>query len=66
MAKAAYSHAATQPRRHRSSVSSNRLQLSYFKLGVRGLLIRHFQQADLKLAQHHDNLLSLSAVLKIT
>jgi hypothetical protein len=30
---------ATPPHSHRSSVSSDRLQLSYFKLGVRVILI---------------------------
>jgi hypothetical protein len=39
LAKAAYSHTATQPRSHRYRVSSDRLQLSYFKRGVRGLFI---------------------------
>jgi hypothetical protein len=42
LAKALYSHTATQPHSHRSSISSDRLQLSYFKLGVRGLFIWHF------------------------
>jgi hypothetical protein len=41
-AKAQYSHTATQPHSHRSNLSSDRLQLSYSKLGVRGLFIWHF------------------------
>jgi hypothetical protein len=54
-----------QPHCHRSSVSSDRLQLSCFKLGVRGLLVWHIQQADLELAQKHDSLSGSSAVLGI-
>jgi hypothetical protein len=46
-------------------ISSDRLQLSYSKLGVWGLSIWHFQQADLESAPQHDNLWSLSAVLGI-
>jgi hypothetical protein len=42
LAEVPYSHIATPPHRHRSSVSSDRLQLSCFKLGVRVLLIWHF------------------------
>jgi hypothetical protein len=37
----------------------------YFNVSVRGLSIGHFQQADLELAQQHDNLLSSIAVLGI-
>jgi hypothetical protein len=41
LAKAPHSHTATD------LVGSDTLQLSYSKLGVRGLFIWHFQQADL-------------------
>jgi hypothetical protein len=41
---------------HKFKVSGDRLPLSCFKLSVRGLLIWHFEQADLELAQQHDNL----------
>jgi hypothetical protein len=34
LAKAAYSHKATQLHSYRSSISSDRLQLSYSRLGV--------------------------------
>jgi hypothetical protein len=37
-------HTAAQPHSHRPSVSNDRLQLSYFKLGVRG------QQADFRIS----------------
>jgi hypothetical protein len=46
-------------------VSSDRLQLSCFKLGGRILLVSHFKQADLELAQKHNRLSSSSAVLGI-
>jgi hypothetical protein len=36
LTKAPFSQAATQPRSHRFSVISDRLQLSCFQLGVRG------------------------------
>jgi hypothetical protein len=54
---------ATQPHSHRSSISRDRLQLSYSKLGMRGLFIWHFQQADLESAPQHDSLSSSSAML---
>jgi hypothetical protein len=50
---------------HKFKVSGDRLPLSRFKLGARGLLIWHFWQADIELAQQHNNLLSLSIVLGI-
>jgi hypothetical protein len=59
LAKAPYSHTA------KDLVCSDRLQLSYSKLGVRGLFIWHFQQADLESAPQHHSLSSLSAVLGI-
>jgi hypothetical protein len=40
-------HTAAQPHSHRPSVSNDRLQLSYFRLGVRGLFI---QQADFRIS----------------
>jgi hypothetical protein len=40
-------HTAAQPHSHRPSVGNNRLQLSYFKLGVRGLSI---QKADFRIS----------------
>jgi hypothetical protein len=42
LAKVTYSHTATPLRSHRSSVSSDKLQLSCFKLGVRVILTWHF------------------------
>jgi hypothetical protein len=67
LAKALYSHTATQPHSHTATdlACSDRLQLSYSKLGVRGLFIWHFQQAHLELARQHDSLSSSSAVLGI-
>ena len=50
---------------HKFNISGDRLPLSCFRLRVRGLLIWHFWQAYLELAQLHDNLFSLSAVLEI-
>jgi hypothetical protein len=60
-----HSHTATQPHSRRSSVSSDTLPLSRSKLGVGGLFVWHIYQADLELAQKHDNLLSSTAMLGI-
>jgi hypothetical protein len=65
LAKAPYSHTATHPHGHRSSISSDKLQVSYSKLGMRDLFIWHFQQADLELAPQHNSLSSSNAVLGI-
>jgi hypothetical protein len=52
-------------KRYRSSVSSDTLPLSHFKLDVRGPLVWHIWQLDLELTQNYDNLSSSIAVLRI-